>query len=324
MVYRFPIPIVLALLTGCSGVVRDSGPSRPMDFSHVPDAVPRVETRTSRGNPDSYVVFNRRYTVLKESDGFVERGIASWYGKKFHGRLTANGERYDMYGMTAAHKHLPLPTYVSVTNILNQKSVIVRVNDRGPFHEDRIIDLSYAAASKLGLIGHGTAVVEVAAIDPAQWLAEQEAKKQAAANPASAAAPEEETAITAEPQARPATLVSTAATVTPLPTSTTSVKGTEIHPVKVTASPVDDNTPAPLAPGETVLLQVGAFSERDNAEKLRDKLARNQIGPIRIETQPGERTVYRVRVGPVDAETHDTVISRLNAQGLTPTRVSVQ
>jgi len=139
-----------------------------MDFSHLPDAVPKYEKRTKAGNPDSYVVLGKRYHVMKSSRGYVERGIASWYGKKFHGHKTSNGEVYNMYAMTAAHKTLPIPTYVQVTNLNNGKQVIVRVNDRGPFHENRIIDLSYAAASKLGISGHGTGMVELRAIEPGE------------------------------------------------------------------------------------------------------------------------------------------------------------
>src|SRR5690606_6096907 len=115
---------------------------------------------------ESYEVFGKRYYVMKDARGYVERGIASWYGEKFHGRRTSSGETYDMYAMTAAHKTLPLPTYVEVTNLQNGRRVVVRVNDRGPFHENRIIDLSYTAAAKLGIIGPGTALVEVRAIDP--------------------------------------------------------------------------------------------------------------------------------------------------------------
>jgi rare lipoprotein A len=115
----------------------------------------------------SYVVLGKRYYTLPASKGFSERGIASWYGQKFHGRLTSNGEIYDMYAMSAAHKRLPIPTYVEVVNLENGRRVVVRVNDRGPFHENRIIDLSYTAASRLGMLGKGTALVEVRAIDPA-------------------------------------------------------------------------------------------------------------------------------------------------------------
>ncbi|MEN8170342.1 MAG: septal ring lytic transglycosylase RlpA family protein [Pseudomonadota bacterium] len=156
------------LLSGCSLSTRDSGPSRPMNFSHLEDAVPKHEKRTRAGNPPTYVVLGKRYYVMKESTGYVERGPASWYGKKFHGRKTSNGETYNMYAMTAAHKTLPIPTYLQVTNLDNGKSVVVRVNDRGPFHGNRIIDLSYAAASKLGYAQNGTGNVELRAIEPGE------------------------------------------------------------------------------------------------------------------------------------------------------------
>lgn len=166
--------LLSALLFGCSHAPSappyaaggDAAPAEPFDASAVPDAVPRVEARSRYGNPDSYVVFGRRYHVLDSADGFRERGLASWYGTKFHGRRTSSGEPYDMYAMTAAHKTLPLPTYVKVTNLNNGRSAIVRVNDRGPFHDGRVIDLSYAAALKLDVVATGTAPVEIVAIDP--------------------------------------------------------------------------------------------------------------------------------------------------------------
>lgn len=141
----------------------------PDGIENTPDAVPIAEPRSTGGNSPSYEVLGQTYKVMDNPSGFRQRGYASWYGKKFHGRLTANGERYDMFGMTAAHKTLPLPSYVRVTDLDNGKSVVVRVNDRGPFHSDRIIDLSYAAAAKLGLIGHGTSKVELELLDPATY-----------------------------------------------------------------------------------------------------------------------------------------------------------
>jgi rare lipoprotein A len=137
------------------------------DRAETADAIPKVEPRSKYGNPPSYVVAGKRYTVLASSSGFVERGLASWYGPQFHGRRTSSGETYDMYAMTAAHPTLPLPTYVQVTNLENGQRAIVRVNDRGPFHGGRVIDLSYAAARKLGIVARGTGAVEVRAIDPA-------------------------------------------------------------------------------------------------------------------------------------------------------------
>jgi len=128
------------------------------------DAVPRPEPRSRYGNGPVYEVFGEAYQVLPTSTGFRERGVASWYGRKFHGNLTAMREPYDMYAMTAAHKTLPLPTYVRVRNLRNDKSVIVRVNDRGPFVDNRIIDLSYSAALRLDMIQDGTCLVEIEAI----------------------------------------------------------------------------------------------------------------------------------------------------------------
>lgn len=148
---------------------RDGYPSQPpRDVMSIPDAVPKVEPRSRYGNPSNYVVFGKRYHVMPNSAGYVERGIASWYGTKFHGNRTSSGESYDMYAMTAAHKTLPLPTYARVTNITNGRSVVVKINDRGPFHDNRVIDLSYSAAAKLGILGEGTGLVEVRALDPRQ------------------------------------------------------------------------------------------------------------------------------------------------------------
>ncbi len=155
------------LLAACgSGPVRDSGP--PTGSVRIPDLpadpVPRPEPRSRYGNGPQYKVLGKHYRVMPSSAGYQERGVASWYGRKFHGNLTSNRETYNMYAMSAAHKTLPLPTYVRVRNLSNNKSVIVRVNDRGPFVHNRIIDLSYAAALKLDMVRDGTGLVEVTAI----------------------------------------------------------------------------------------------------------------------------------------------------------------
>lgn len=141
----------------------DSKPTRLPAQSELKDAIPKYEPY-NKANSRPYTVRNKHYTVLKSAKGFTQTGTASWYGKKFHGHLTANGEIYNMYSMSAAHKSLPLPTYLKVTNLANNKSVIVRANDRGPFHEDRIIDLSYSAAYKLDMLKTGTAQVKITAI----------------------------------------------------------------------------------------------------------------------------------------------------------------
>ncbi len=137
----------------------------PPAADSVPDAVPRAEPRSRNGNPPFYDVFGIRYFVLSSSVGYRERGVASWYGPGFHKVRTSTGEAYDMYGMTAAHKTLPLPAYVQVTNLQNGRSIVVRVNDRGPFVGNRIIDLSYTAAAKLDMLRNGTAMVEVRSVD---------------------------------------------------------------------------------------------------------------------------------------------------------------
>ncbi len=169
-IIRVPFCLILYLSVSACGTSieheHDSAPTDPVDVSLVPDAVPRIEPRSRYGNPKSYVVNGKRYYVMRDNTGFSERGIASWYGKKFHGRRTSSGETYNMYAMTAAHKSLPLPTYVEVKNLRNQRKVVVKVNDRGPFHANRIIDLSYTAATKLGIIKEGTGFVEVRAINP--------------------------------------------------------------------------------------------------------------------------------------------------------------
>lgn len=142
-----------------------SVPAPPADIGAA-DAVPRPEPRSAHGNPAFYDVFGQRYYVLPSAEGYLERGVASWYGPTFHGGNTSSGELYDMYGMSAAHKTLPLPTYARVTNLKNGKSVIVRINDRGPFVANRLIDLSYTAAAKLDMIQGGTTLVEVRALTP--------------------------------------------------------------------------------------------------------------------------------------------------------------
>jgi len=137
-----------------------------LEFDEIPDAIPQPEFKSRSGNLETYVIDGVTYRVLGTSRGYREVGLASWYGGYFHGRQTSSGDVYDMYLMTAAHKSLPLPTYVRVTHQGNGRSVVVRVNDRGPFVDDRIIDLSFTAATKLGMADSGTARVEVVALDP--------------------------------------------------------------------------------------------------------------------------------------------------------------
>jgi rare lipoprotein A len=188
-VSRRPIPIsslqlvaltVALVLGGCGsapskqggGYYLDDGPGdgAPVDIDRIPDAVPRAEP-INRATTRPYTVLGRSYRPYTQHQPYRARGLASWYGTRYHGRKTANGETYDMYAMTAAHTLLPLPSYARVTNLANGRSVVVRVNDRGPFHDERIVDLSYAAAYKLGFINDGRAMVEIEAIIPADTSA---------------------------------------------------------------------------------------------------------------------------------------------------------
>lgn len=187
------------VLAGCAGgggsrpdansgryaLQHDAYPDEPADVSRVPDAIPRVEPRAASGNRSTYQVWGTTYHVMDDSRGYQAQGKASWYGKKFQGYDTASGESYDMYKMSAAHRSLPLPTYARVTNLDNGRTVIVKVNDRGPFHGDRLIDLSYAAAARLDILRNGTGHVRVEAIDPVAWQAEH--RQEGAAKVATAA-----------------------------------------------------------------------------------------------------------------------------------------
>jgi rare lipoprotein A len=165
--------VAAALLAACGsapkkgGYYKDDGPEAnpPGNLSSIPDAAPQSEPLHRYANRP-YKVFGTEYVPLAQAQPFRQRGLASWYGRRFHGQRTASGEPYDMYAMSAAHPTLPIPSYARITNLANGRSVVVRVNDRGPFHGSRIIDLSYAAANRLGLIGTGSGEVEIEAIVP--------------------------------------------------------------------------------------------------------------------------------------------------------------
>lgn len=161
-IYQPPAPPVVDDKSGPAPKhIKDSGPAQDVDVSHVPNVKPKHEMVTLAGNKSPYTVLGKTYHIQFDTRGFQQTGGASWYGNKFHGRKTSNGETYDMYAMSAAHKTLPIPCYVEVTNLANNKKVTVRVNDRGPFHTGRVIDLSYTAAKRLGFVKKGTAKVKV-------------------------------------------------------------------------------------------------------------------------------------------------------------------
>lgn len=259
--------LCVVLISACGSqvaVIKDSGPKQAVDVAHIPDAVPRHEPRTRAGNKSRYTVLGKTYTVLPHSRNFVETGIASWYGNKFHGRKTANGEIYSMYGMTAAHKNLPIPSYVRVTNLNNGRQVVVRVNDRGPFHDGRVIDLTYAAASKLGFVKQGTAPVRVETVGPGD-------------QPGSAIH------TAAAPALAQGAIVDN-------PTEGLS-QGARLK------APAPENSAGYQLPDNT-FLQVGAFSARLSAENLRRRIDTLTELPVSL-IQPQSDALYRVRVGPI-------------------------
>jgi len=240
----------------------DSVPSGSLDVSKLVEPVPKVEPRSLYGNKSPYTVRGKSYKVLPSARGYRQRGIASFYGNKFHGYKTSSLETYDMYAFSAASTTLPLPSYARVTNLENGKSVIVRVNDRGPFHEGRVIDLSYAAAVKIGIWPKGTGQVEVVGIDPSD------------------------------------------------------------------ATPARPEPPAPVAVSggrSDIYLQVGAFSDEDNAERLAQRLREARLGPVQVTTVRGDAgNVRRVRIGPLETRDRaDQISTRVERMGLPRPRVAV-
>ncbi|MCP1416923.1 MULTISPECIES: septal ring lytic transglycosylase RlpA family protein [Pseudomonas] len=258
---------------------KDGAPWWDVDVSRIPDATPTLHTGPYKAAP--YSVLGKTYFPLQESKTYVQSGTASWYGTKFHGQNTANGEVYDLYGMSAAHKTLPLPSYVRVTNLDNNKSVILRVNDRGPFYSDRIIDLSYAAAKKLGYAETGTARVKVEGIDPqAYWAAK--------GRPAPLMLNEPQVAQNSAP-----VITASAGTVeqwTPPPQQHAAA----VVPVQLDAK----KNASAAASGQ--YLQVGAFANPDAAELLRSKLSGMVSAPVFISSVVrNQQTLHRVRLGPI-------------------------
>lgn len=262
--------------------LKDGAPWWDVDVSGIPDAVPFAHTGNYKKDP--YTVLGKTYYPRPTAKGYQEMGTASWYGTKFHGQATANGEKYDLYGMTAAHKTLPLPSYVKVTNLDNGRSVILRVNDRGPFYSNRIIDLSFAAAKKLGYADTGTARVKVEGIDPAQWWA---SKGQAVPR----SDKEAQLAMVKQPPIAASPPIDSSVTLTKAPIK-------EYHPpADQHAVPTLQNQPLVK---DGLYLQVAAFANPDAAELLRQRLIEVTTNPVFISSVvQGQQTLYRVRLGPM-------------------------
>jgi rare lipoprotein A len=261
--------------------VADSAPPMAVDVSNIPEPTPRREPKSRYGNRESYTVLGRTYRVLRSAEGYEERGIASWYGYKFHGRHTSSRERYDMCAFTAAHKTLPLPSYVRVTNLDNGRSIVVRVNDRGPFHQGRIIDLSYAAATRLDMKQAGTARVEVTALMGPDDTRLADPVRPTPSRPPNPGAPQ---------------------------------------PANRWAGPV----PPPVAsPGDgPQIVQVGSFGDRDNAERLVERLDDAGFGGAELDHAiVNERSVWRVRFPAQAVDAARALADRIAASGLAVPRV---
>ena len=281
----------------------------------VPDAVPKVEPLSRYGNPPYYEVFGKRYYVLSSSVDYLERGVASWYGPGFHEVRTSSGETYDMYAMTAAHKTLPLPAYVRVTNLENGRSVVVRVNDRGPFVGNRIIDLSYTAAARLDMLRNGTAMVEVRGIDPRAPLTELTTPMTASVTPQSG-----------QPTTAPTTAAASATVTTPgvaatgAATAGVSVTGPAAGGVAAIAAVAPTGAATQIAaPAHAPLfVQAGAFADPANAERLAAKLRGGEYGKIFVRDDViAGRRMYRVRIGPVpNVPEFDRIVAALERVGV--------
>ncbi len=290
--------------------IQDSVPDEIVDVDAIPEPEVKDEPRSRVGNRN-YAVLGKPYRVLDAAEGYVEEGLASYYGKKFHGRLTSNQEVYDMYAFSAAHKSLPLPSYVRVTNLANGKSVVVRVNDRGPFHAGRVIDLSFAAATKLGFTKQGTAKVEVRALTPAdnrggrpdERTARIEAPAVATVADNSVSADEFERWMQAQgirfagkPGVDKPDAGKQVIDIAPVTPPATAVLPAESpSSTQVARAGMIDKT------GD-VLLQLASFTARDNAERARDTLHAGGVDALRIdEATVNGQPVWRLRIGPVPA-----------------------
>jgi rare lipoprotein A len=299
--------------SGRGGYYKDDGPgdNPPPGLMDVPDAVVKLEKPLPRANRP-YVVFGKTYTPISGDTPYTQRGIASWYGKKFHGQRTSSGEPYDMYKMTAAHPTLPIPSYVRLTSIDSGKQVIVRINDRGPFHSDRMIDVSYTAALKLGLLSKGSHEVLLERVTPDE-MERQAAQLPANFTPASLPAPLATTQQTAVPAlsqlsaSETAVAASASAVETAAPVQASSAAPIQPAPAPgeaqaaaIPAAETPSVTP-PAQPAEAlasgIYLQLGAFARSENAESARTRLApyTNTLGTLAV-VQAG--TVHRLYGGP--------------------------
>ena len=263
---------------GAGGYYLDDGPgdNAPADIDSIPDAPLKSEVPLVRANKP-YVALGQQYTPMTSYAPYKKQGVASWYGKRYHGKKTSTGEIYDMYGMSGAHTVLPIPSYAKVTNPANGRSVIVRINDRGPFKRDRLIDLSYAAAYKLRLIGNGSGLVEVETIDTSPAAMLNRPKQLTAANPTPASAQTTET--------------SAEVSLTPIENSAPIAD----TPIANKTTPIDAT---PVTASLQYYVQVGAFKNEANGKLLMQKIQGLQLDENVAVANVYNNDLYRVRLGP--------------------------
>lgn len=269
----------LLSLAGCSSDdVKDGPPTRHVDLRRVHRAIPTNLPKSKSGNSLQYRIANKTYRVMPSAYHYEQRGVASWYGTKFHGQLTASGEPYSMYAMTAASPTLPIPCFIRVTNLKNHRSVIVKVNDRGPFLHHRILDLSYVAAKELGYADHGTAPIELKTIDPTCRY------------------PHFPKTILAAKKTHPSSSLSHAAHASRIQTSTPTTSTTALSSRSATAS---SNLSA--IGSSKLYLQIAAFQKRERAEQYRSTLTQQSPPlPIRLlHFDQDGHSIYRLRIGPI-------------------------
>lgn len=269
MVKKFSLLLLIITLIGCTSthhqaskqVTKDGPPSFEIDVSRIPNATPKLEPLSAYGNPATYTVWGKKYRVMQNAKGYKAKGFASWYGNKFHRKRTSSGEPYSMFLMTAAHRTLPIPTYAQVTNLKTGQKIVVKINDRGPFHDDRLIDLSYVAAKKIGIVGKGTGLVQVEAIDlHGKKLPSPEIPNQIA---------------NAKPEKK----------IVEKTAENTNLKPPSLPELK--------NNKQPL------YLQVGAFGKRSNALQFVTKVKRIISYPVKIIVHNNSKDKYKVQIGPL-------------------------
>ncbi len=309
---RRALPALPPAGSGRGGYYRDDGPGDniPDNLWDVPDAEPRIEPYANRGNKP-YVVFGKEYVPQINEEPVRQRGRGSWYGRKFHGQRTSSGEPYDMYKMTAAHPTFPIPSYARVTNLSNGNTVVVRVNDRGPFHSDRIIDLSYTAALKLGYIGHGSAQLEVERILPDEIRRMELARSNGAAPPVASAAPSAP-GVSTEAVPMPVAMVSAPAELM-APPSVAFAPATApaaMPAAAASAMPAASTISTVSAAAGGFYLQLGAFSQAANAQAAQALHAQRWNGSLRQVDIVQNNTLFRLYGGPFASRADAEAVAR--------------